>query len=246
MKYLLLKFLPRLVGGVVLLSVLWVVAYRFVPVPITPLMVLRMQEYRAADKQVPFRYQWRSLEAISPNLPHAVIASEDQLFLLHAGIDYEALQKVRQENKLRKRARGASTLTQQVAKNAFLWPGRSWVRKGLETYFTFLIELTWPKRRIAEVYLNIAEWGTGVYGAEAAAQHYYKRSAKELNLNQAARLAAVLPNPRRWSPKGIDPFVVGRSQHITKAVGQMRSWGMLPDDLSTGAEPPRVQVTTGK
>lgn len=223
----LLKWLPRLIGYPFLLSVLLVIIFRFAPVPVTPLMIQRGGEPNAPKRQ----YHWRSLHSISPNLPHAVIASEDQLFLVHRGIDYEAIQKVREENKRRKRARGASTLTQQVAKNLFLLPTRSWIRKGFETYFTLLIELMWPKRRIAEVYLNIAEWGPGVYGAEAAAQYYYKRPASELTLEQAARLAAVLPNPRVFSPKSSNAYVQSRTQHILKAVGQMRAWGLLPDDL---------------
>jgi monofunctional glycosyltransferase len=165
---------------------------------------------------------------------------------VHAGLDYQAIEKVRAENKFRKRARGASTLTQQVAKNVFLWPSRSWVRKGLETYFTFLVELTWSKRRIAEVYVNVAEWGTGVYGAEAGAQYYFKKPASKLTLGQAARLAAVLPNPRRWTASSADAFVGGRSRHITQAVTDMRRWGLLPDDLRTGAEPQRVATPTQK
>lgn len=221
-----------------LLSVFLVALFRFVPVPITPLMIQRSLEPNAPPRQ----YSWRSLDAISVHLPHAVIASEDQLFLQHSGIDYEALQKVRQENRLRKRARGASTLTQQVAKNLFLLPNRSWARKGLETYFTLLIELMWSKRRIAEVYVNIAEWGNGIYGAEAAAQKYYRKPASQLTLEQSARLAAVLPNPRRWIPTQVDPFVQSRSRHILTAVDQMRRWGLLPNDLRVGNEPQRAHL----
>ncbi|MFL5729489.1 MAG: monofunctional biosynthetic peptidoglycan transglycosylase [Cytophagaceae bacterium] len=202
-------------------SIILVVLYRFVPPPLTPLMVIRFFEQISDPKQhVKFRKDWESIEHISPNLPLAVMASEDQLFLKHFGFDIEAIKKAYQHNnKKRKKkvsTRGASTISQQVAKNVFLWPGRSWLRKAFEAYFTFLIEVCWSKERIMEVYLNMIEMGNGVYGAEAASQYYFKKPASKLSRDEAALIAAILPNPLKWSPVKPTPYILKKKEWIKR------------------------------
>lgn len=203
-------------------TVFIVILFRWVPVPITPLMVIRSVEYKMDDKEVKFQKKWKPLEELSPHLQLAVVCTEDQNFLWHYGIDFGALEKAMDNREGRKRRRGASTISQQVAKNVFLWNGRNYVRKGLEVYFTLLIETFWSKERIMEVYLNVAEMGTGIYGAEAAAQAYWKRSAAKLTREQAATLASVLPNPRKYNAKRPGPYVQRR---INWTLQQMRFWG---------------------
>ncbi|HBY68713.1 MAG TPA: monofunctional biosynthetic peptidoglycan transglycosylase, partial [Flavobacteriaceae bacterium] len=161
------KFIFKALFWFIVISVLWVVAYKFVPVPYTPLMAIRAYN---GDENYQTRHQWRSVDDISTYLQLAVICSEDQNFMKHNGFDYDAIEKAYEKNKAGKKLRGASTISQQTAKNVFLWPDRSWFRKGMEVYFTFLIETIWSKERIMEVYLNSIEMGNGVYGAEAAAQ----------------------------------------------------------------------------
>lgn len=178
------------------LPLLLVALYRFVPVPLTPLMVIRLVEGEGLTKR------WVPLADISPELSRAVVTSEDQRFCSHHGFDWIEIGEAMDEYRDGGRLRGASTLSQQTAKNVFLWPGRNALRKGLEAGFTVLIEALWGKRRIMEVYLNVVEWGPGLYGAEAAAWHYFHRPARTLTRRQAAALAAVLPNPRRFSPLG--------------------------------------------
>ncbi|MFI5219082.1 MAG: monofunctional biosynthetic peptidoglycan transglycosylase [Bacteroidia bacterium] len=186
-----------------ILSITTVIIYRFVPPPITPLMIQRCLE-QAFDKKkkVTLNKDWVSLDKISPSLPLAVITAEDQKFAEHFGFDIEAIQKAQKYNDRHKgkRVKGASTISQQTAKNVFLFPSRSWVRKGFEVYFTFLIEVFWSKKRIIEIYLNEIEMGPGIYGAEAAAQHYFGKPAKKLTNSESALIAACLPNPIRWSP----------------------------------------------
>ena len=175
------------------------------------------------------RHTWVDLAHISPNLPLAVVASEDQKFPEHWGFDVEAIEKAYQLNQHSHRVHGASTISQQVAKNLFLWSGRSYLRKGLEAYFTLLIEGLWPKRRILEVYLNFAEFGHGIYGAEAAAQRFFHKSAARLTRGDAALLAAVLPNPQRYSAASPSRYVQQRRDWI---LGQMQALGgpeMLDD-----------------
>ena len=164
--------------------------YSVVPPPITPLMVIRLFEGEGLDKD------WVSLEAVSRHVPHAVIASEDNRFCEHNGYDWEAIGEAIEEHKDGKRLRGASTISMQTTKNILLWPGRDFVRKGLEAYLTVFVEALWTKRRIIEIYLNVAEWSSGVYGIEAAARHYFGKSAKDLSKREASLLATVLPNPR--------------------------------------------------
>ena len=191
------RWLLRALLFLFIFSIVLTVLYRFVPVPLTPLMVQRYFELEEGkiDKE------WKSLDEISPNLPLAVITAEDQKFEDHLGFDLEAIEKAVKYNEKHKgkKVKGASTISQQTAKNVFLWPGRSWIRKGLEVYFTFLIELCWSKERIMEVYLNVIEMGPGVYGAEAAANYYFHKPAAKLSRSESAAIAAILPNPLRWS-----------------------------------------------
>ncbi len=181
-------------------TILWVIIYRFIPVPVTWLMVQRAVERKVEGKTWKIDYRWVSLEDISRNMQKAVVAAEDQRFFDHYGFDFNAIERAYQKNKRGKKVRGGSTISQQTAKNVFLWPGRSWIRKGFEAYFTLLIEIFWSKRRIMEMYVNVIEMGDGIYGTEAAAQNFFKKSARKLTRNQASLIAAVLPNPRRWSP----------------------------------------------
>ena len=217
----LFKFLFKVFLWFLVLTNLWVLAYKFIDVPGTPLMVIRTNQ---AEGEVNLKHEWRDLEEISPELQKAVICAEDQLFLDHGGFDIEAIKKAQQENKEGKRLRGASTISQQTAKNVFLWPGRSWVRKGFEAYFTFLIETYWSKERILEVYLNSIEFGPHIYGAEAASQYWFSRSASNLNKDQAAALAAILPNPLRHRPDTSSSYIASRVQWIKT---QMRNYGPL-------------------
>jgi monofunctional biosynthetic peptidoglycan transglycosylase len=178
----------------------------------------------AAFRPAPFtlRHDWRDIQAIAPHAAIAVVAAEDQLFPLHSGFDFKSIRRALQSNGDSDRTRGASTITQQVAKNLFLWPGRSWVRKGLEAWFTLLIEWLWPKQRILEVYLNTAEFGHGVYGVESAAQRYFRKSAARLTPAEAALLAAVLPSPRRYRVEEPGPYVLKRRAEILR---QMHALG---------------------
>lgn len=211
------RFLLKCCVWFVILTVLWVVIYRYVPIYYTPLMAIRSLEN--TEKPSTFKHNWVDIEDISIHLQKAVICSEDQKFVNHNGFDIEAIEKAYQNNKKSKRIKGASTISQQTAKNVFLWPNRSWLRKGLETYFTFLIEKLWSKERILEVYLNSIEMGNGVYGAEAASQHWFGTSAKRLNINQSAAIAAILPNPRRYKAQPVTSYISARKQWIIKQMG---------------------------
>jgi monofunctional biosynthetic peptidoglycan transglycosylase len=176
------------------------------------------------DKAFKQHHTWVDYKAISPYLVRAVVASEDNRFFQHHGFDWVEIQHAIEKNKQGKRLRGASTITQQVAKNVFLWPNHSWFRKGLEAYYTLLIEFLWPKKRIMEVYLNVAEMGKGIYGAEAAAQYYFKKNAVKLNADEAALIAACLPNPLRRSPAKPSGYVQHRKLQILdimKKIGQV-------------------------
>lgn len=197
-----MRFFWKLIIWFNIISLFFVVLYKFVPVPYTPLMVIRYFENKSAGKNIETKHNWVPIEDISKNLQKAVIASEDGRFFEHNGLDFSAMQKAAVENFKGKKLKGGSTITQQTAKNVFLWQGRSYFRKALEAYYTVLIELIWGKQRILEVYLNSIEMGDGIYGAEAATQHWYKRDCKSLTRMQAAGIAAILPNPRRFSPNG--------------------------------------------
>ena len=205
---------------IVLLLVASVGIHRFLPPPTTFLMVSRSLEGEGLS------YRWRSLDEISPRLVEAVIASEDSTFCAHRGFDMKAIERALKSNEKGGRIRGGSTISQQTAKNVFLWPGRDWVRKGLEAGYTVLIETVWGKRRIVEVYLNVAEWAPGVYGAEAAAQHWFGKSASDLTAREAARLAAILPSPRRYNASSPGPYVRRRASQVQAAMGTVRNDGL--------------------
>jgi monofunctional glycosyltransferase len=196
--------------GFLLLSIGITLIYRFIPPPITPLMVIRLVEQKKSGEPLRLRKDWVRMKKISPYLPHAVIASEDQNFLEHKGFDFKSIRKAREYNKKGKRIRGASTISQQTAKNVFLWPKRSWLRKGLEVYFTMLIEGLWGKKRIMEVYLNVIETGNGIYGVDKASEIYFNRSAGDLSKPQAALIAVCLPNPRKFNPAKPSTYIYGR------------------------------------
>jgi monofunctional biosynthetic peptidoglycan transglycosylase len=201
-------------------SVGWAALYRFAPVPATPLMLIRAVGGAGLEKD------WVPLSSISPHLARAVIASEDTLFCGHGGFDWAAIEGAFEDNEEGARLRGGSTISQQTAKNAFLWPDRSWTRKGVEAWFTLLIETFWPKRRILEVYLNIIEWGDGVYGAEAAARHHFRKSAAALTRREAALLAVVLPSPRKWSPNPPGTYVARRAGIIERRMAIVERDGL--------------------
>jgi len=200
----------------VVLSVFSVVVFRFVPVPFTPLMISRAFEQKGDGKEMHSSHDWVPLEEISPNLQKAVIASEDDRFLTHHGFNFDAMFKAYKNNSKGKHIKGGSTISQQTAKNVFLWQGRSYLRKGLEAYFTMLIELLWSKERIMEVYLNSIEMGDGVYGAQAAAQHWYHKDAANLTKYEAAGIAAILPNPFKFKAVNSSRYTQRRKGRIVK------------------------------
>ena len=201
---------------------LWVGVYRFLPPPITPLMLIRSAQGKGLD------YRWRPLSQISPALVQAAVAGEDARFCQHQGFDFAAMKAAMRANKRRPgKVRGGSTISQQTAKNAFLWPGRTFVRKAVEAGFTVLIEKLWGKRRIMEVYLNIVEMGPGIYGAEAAAERYFHVHASELTGLQASRLAAIFPNPLKWQAVTPGAYVQKRSRKIGGAMGFVRADGLI-------------------
>lgn len=197
------------------------IVYRFVRPPVTPLQLIRVAEQISEGEKISMKRDWVKLNNISPNMPRAVIASEDNNFKKHHGIDFDAVKKARELNKKRNRKLGASTISQQTAKNVFLWPDRTWLRKGLEVYFTGLIEIFWGKRRIMEVYLNVIEMGDGIYGVEMASQKFFRKPASDLTRSEAALIAAVLPNPRRWSPAKPTSYIQRRQQNILRVMGQV-------------------------
>ncbi|WP_298397661.1 monofunctional biosynthetic peptidoglycan transglycosylase [Flavobacterium sp.] len=207
------------------ISIILVVIYKWIPVPFTPLMITRAIEQKLDGKEMTCSHDWVPLEEISVNLQKAVIASEDGNFLKHNGFDFKAMQKAYKNNNRGKKLKGGSTISQQTAKNVFLWQGRSYVRKGLEAYFTFLIELFWGKERIMEVYLNSIEMGNGVYGAEATAEHWYRKDAKDLSKNEAAGIAAILPNPRKYKATNSSAYIEKRKRKILrdmKYIGKLK------------------------
>jgi monofunctional biosynthetic peptidoglycan transglycosylase len=205
-----------------IVSIVSVIIFRWVPPPVTPLMLILCVEQKIDGKEMKLKKDWVSLDEIAPSLPLAVVCSEDQNFVKHNGFDFKAIEKAIDYNKKHKKTRGASTISQQTAKNVFLWQGRSYFRKGLEVYFTFLIELFWSKERIMEVYLNVIEMGDGVYGAQAAAKTFFNKDAKNLTKSESATIAAVLPNPIRFNAGKPSPYVQGRKIWI---LNQMVMWG---------------------
>lgn len=219
------RFLFRLFLWGFGLSIFAVILFKFVPVPFTPLMAVRALENNAAGNGMVCSHDWVPLEDISMNLQKAVVASEDGYFLKHNGFDFNAMQKAFKNNQKGKKIKGGSTISQQTAKNVFLWQGRSYVRKGLEAYFTVLIELIWGKERIMEVYLNSIEMGDGVYGAEAASKYWFHKSAKNLTKYEAASIAAILPNPRKYKATNSSAYVENRKNktlRVMRQVGQLK------------------------
>lgn len=201
---------------------------RWVDPPFSAFMAARQLEaWRAGEMDFRVAYDWRDIDRISPSLPVAMVAAEDQNFATHRGFDFKAIEKARASNARGRKVRGASTVSQQVAKNLFLWQGRSWLRKGVEAWYTLLIELMWPKTRILEVYANIAEFGDGIYGAQAAARSYWRKDASRLSAAESARLAAVLPAPRRYSVARPGPFVQRRAHWIQRQARQIGGSGYL-------------------
>ncbi|MCZ8197709.1 MAG: monofunctional biosynthetic peptidoglycan transglycosylase [Flavobacterium sp.] len=198
------------------ISIVLVILFRWIPIPYTPLMAIRAIENKSAGKEMVLSHDWVPIEEISPNIQKAVIASEDGTFLTHYGFDFSAIQKAVKNNSKGKRLKGGSTISQQTAKNIFLWQGRSYLRKGLEAYFTVLIEIFWSKERIMEVYLNSIEMGDGVYGIEAASQHWYRKSANDLTKFEAAGIAAILPNPRKYKATNSSSYIERRKSRIVK------------------------------
>jgi monofunctional glycosyltransferase len=208
-----------------IISIASVILFRWVPIPVTPLMLGRCVQQKMDGKEMKLRKDWVPLEEISPNLQLAVVCSEDQNFITHSGFDWKAIEKAAEENEKGKRVRGASTISQQTAKNVFLWTGSGWtryLRKGFEVYFTFLIETFWSKERIMEVYLNVIEMGDGVYGAQAASEEFFRKDAQDLSKSEAALIAAVLPNPRKFSAKHPSGYTQKRQHWVLR---QMGLWG---------------------
>ena len=208
-------------------TILAVVALRFIPVYFTPIMFIRCAQQISKGEEIKLKHHWVPLSDISRHLPVAVMASEDQRFLLHHGFDYNAIEQAAMSNLKGGKKRGGSTISQQTAKNVFLWPGRSWVRKGLEAYFTVLIEMTWSKQRIMEVYLNSIEMGPGIYGADAVAQQHFDKTASELFRSECALIAATLPNPIKFSSKSPSPYMQKRKRQIEQ---QMRFMPAFPEE----------------
>ena len=219
----LLRRLQKILQWAVILffvsSILSVVVYKWLPVPVTPLMLIRCGQQMSRGEHVRLRHHWVPLDSMSIYLPVAVMASEDQRFLEHNGFDFDAIGQALEERRTGKRNRGGSTISQQTAKNVFLWPRSSWVRKGLETYFTVLIELCWSKQRIMEVYLNSIEMGDGIYGAEAVAQLHFGHRAIDLTRPNCELIAATLPNPLKFSSKHPSAYMLTRQTWIMR---QMR------------------------
>ena len=213
-------------------TILSVVVLRFVPVFFTPLMFIRCGEQLLDGKSLTMHHHWVSIEKISPHLPVAVMGSEDQRFLLHHGFDFAAIQKAAKQNMRGGKKMGASTISQQTAKNVFLWPGRSWIRKGFEMYFTALIELMWSKQRIMEVYLNSIEMGDGIYGADAVAEYNFGTTAGNLSRAQCALIAATLPNPRVFSSKYPSAYMRKRQHQIMKNMRFMPSFPKEGEDYN--------------
>lgn len=209
-------------------TILYVVLLRFIPVYFTPLMFIRSFQNATEGKSMIWNHDWVSLDEISPHLPVAVMASEDQRFLLHYGLDFKAIMNAAEHNRKHKgRKLGASTISQQTAKNVFLWPGRTWLRKGLEMYFTILIETLWGKQRIMEVYLNSIEMGQNIYGVEAVAQYHFNTTANNLSRAQCALIAATLPNPRKFNSAAPTPYLRKRQRQIEQ---QMKWIPSFPKD----------------
>lgn len=211
-----LKFIGKLILYFFGISIGLVILFKFVPVPFTPLMFIRTIEQIASNDKVVWKRDWISIDEMGTSIQKAVIASEDGKFTTHNGFDVKAIEKAYKNNQKGRKVKGGSTISQQTAKNVFLWPGRSYLRKGLEAYFTVLIEIVWGKERIMEVYLNSIEMGNGIYGIEAASQHWFNKSAKNLTKAEAAAIAAILPNPRVYKAKNSSRYIERRKNVIKR------------------------------
>lgn len=209
-----LKWLKKAILWFFIISIGLVILFKWVPVPFTYTMISRSVGMLFSGEKVVWKHDWVPIEKISPYMPRAVVASEDNLFTKHNGFSMNAIKKAMEANKKGKKLRGGSTISQQTAKNVFLWQGRNWVRKGLEVYFTVLIEIFWSKERIMEVYLNSIEMGNGVYGIESASQYWYHKPASKLNPTEAAGIAAILPNPRKFKASNSSPYINRRKGKI--------------------------------
>lgn len=211
-------------------SIILVAIYSVINPPITPLMILRTLEYVFSGEEVRLKNDWASYEEINIKVFKALVAAEDARFMRHSGFDWKAIEAAQRYNERMKgkKKRGASTISMQTAKNVFLWHGRNYIRKGLEAYFTVLIEAVWGKKRILEIYANVIEWGYGIYGVEAAAKYYFGKPTKELNTYEIALLAAVVPNPRRWNAGNPTPYIRKRANWI---IGRMNSVAIPKADL---------------
>ena len=205
-------------------SIFFTILYRFVPPIVTPLMIIRCGQQLINGDKIKLKYTWKNYDEISSKMPLAVVCSEDAHYKEHFGFDIDAIYNAYKSNqkKGKKAVKGGSTISQQTAKNVFLWAGRSWIRKGLEVYFTFLIETLWGKKRIMEVYINVIEMGKGVYGAEAAAQKYYHKPAKKLTKYEAAAIASILPSPLKWNPTNPHPKLAIKQQRIIRDMNYVR------------------------
>lgn len=235
-------FIGRFSLFAIVFSVLLVVVLRFIPVAWTPLMFFREMGDKIPEN-TPVRHEWINATDIPSNLELAVVCTEDQKFLTHHGFDFESIELALDQAEDGGKTRGASTISQQTAKNVFLWPTSSWVRKGFEAWFTVLIEACWSKERILEVYLNSIEFGPGIYGCEAAAQYYFKKPARELSINQCARLAAVLPNPLKYDAGNPGKYV---KRHEAWAIQQMKNYGYDIEATRVNGEEPAEKKTNRK
>ena len=202
-------------------SIVTTVFYRFITPAYTPLMIKRIAEKYFSDKKLRFIYSYTTIEKVSPHFMHALIAAEDNNFFQHRGFDFYAIKIAREHNKKSKRKWGASTISQQTAKNVFLWPARNYLRKAIEVYYTVLIEAFWSKCRILEVYINIIEMGDGIYGVEAASRYYFKKSASALSRSEAALLAGILPSPRKSNPANPSAYLQRRKEKIIDLMQQL-------------------------
>ena len=215
------RFLGKLILWFFISSFIAVFLFKFIPVPFTPLMFIRTFEQIQKKESIVWKHDWVPIEEISVNLQKAVIVSEDGHFISHRGFDFDAIKKALKSNEKESgKLKGGSTISQQTAKNVFLWPKRSYIRKGFEAYFTILIELLWSKERILEVYLNSIEMGNGIYGAQAASKYWYKKDASKLSVTEAAGLAVILPSPRRYNPVKSGPYVAKRKALISRYIRQ--------------------------
>lgn len=228
------KKLKRIALWIFVLHLVYIIVLRWVNPPITITQLTNWVEGHGLKRD------YVDFDAMSPNIRLAVMASEDQLFPDHNGFDIKSIKKALESNKKSKRIRGASTISQQVAKNVFLWQGRSWFRKGLEVYFTFMIELLWSKERILEMYLNVSEMGTGIFGVEAAAQKYFKKPASKLTRTEAARIAAVLPNPKKYKAEPASPYVARRTSWILNQMNNLQG----DEEVAKLLELPKPQKKT--